>query len=478
MKKQICILFCLAALALVLSGFAVKPETCGDYTYFVLQDNTVEIMEYTGSEHEVTIPETLDGYPVSMLSNGVFYGCASLYQVTIPDSITHLIDNPFCNTPAIFHVSPDHPTLAMIDGVLFEKSTKKLVAYPCNHARTTYTVPTGIREIGANAFTSAQFLTEIILPDTVTTIGELAFRKCSNLKQITLPDSVTVIDSNPFVGCSAEILVSPEHPNLEVIDGVLFDKNEKKLIAYLPFGDRTAYTVPEGTREIGEDAFWLCNTLTTIELPETVTVLGDGSFYECENLQSIVLSDSITDLPTFAFTGCNSLASVKLPAQLQSVGFYAFSRCGSLENISLPGSVTSIDNGAFSSCSSLSAITIPESVQDIGPLAFSGCTNLTEVTILGAIPAVKSSAFFGCSALGKVTLPESVTAIEDSAFWRCKNLKQINLPGSIEAIAANAFENCYSKLTADVERDSYAAQYCKASGIRYQYPDSLAWLTA
>ena len=39
----------------------------------------------------------------------------------------------------------------------------------------------------------------------------------------------------------------------------------------------------------------------------------------------------------------------------------------------------------------------------------------------------------------------------------------------------NVFEYC-DNLLVTIERDSYAAEYCKENGVRYQYTDYKDWL--
>ena len=83
--------------------------------------------------------------------------------------------------------------------------------------------------------------------------------------------------------------------------------------------------------------------------------------------------------------------------------------------------------------------------------------------------------FSGCNSLISITIPDSVTSIGDEAFSDCTSLTSITIPDSVTSIGDRAFYGCYS-LTVTVGRDSYAAQYCKDNGLKYQYPDSTDWL--
>ena len=150
-----------------------EPKWRGNYVYYLLEDGTAEISFYMGSsepEESLVIPDSLDGIPVT--------------------------------------------------------------------------------SIGKDAFMDDS-LKEITIPDTVTRIRDKAFEWSESLTKITIPDSVTDMGANPFTGCGnlTEIIVSPDHPYLEIVDGVLFSKPDHRLVSY-PFANTAAsYVVPDGTEQ-------------------------------------------------------------------------------------------------------------------------------------------------------------------------------------------------------------------------------------
>ena len=88
-----------------------------------------------------------------------------------------------------------------------------------------------VASIGERAFNS-NTITEITIPDGVVSLGNYAFAKCICLAEIILPDSVKEIGINPFSGslCFNKFVVSPDHSELALINGVLYSKVDKRLI--------------------------------------------------------------------------------------------------------------------------------------------------------------------------------------------------------------------------------------------------------
>ena len=191
----------------------------------------------------------------------------------------------------------------------------------------------------------------VILPDTLTTLDNFALnsRGESRFEEIFIPHSVTKLGMNPFRYCFklAAIRVDADHPVLATIDGVLFDKTEKKLICYPCAYTATEYTVPWGVKAIGDFAFTDSYSLERIDL-NGVSSIGKVAFGGCYALKEIYIPENVTEIPEAAFAGCMALESVYLPSGLKSIGEAAFEGCYSLREIAIPASVTYIHEDAFS----------------------------------------------------------------------------------------------------------------------------------
>ncbi len=238
------------------------------------------------------MPET-----VTSIGDGAFAGCASLTEIEIPAGVKALGSNLFrgCTNLCDIRISPDNPYLEIRDEALFSKDDCRLICY-LGVTDGEYAVPEGTLSIGGGAFSEKASLHKVIIPESVTSIGDGAFRsctqlvdisipksvtrigshafeKCRKLASVTLPDSITEMGDNPFLACLklTDIHVSPSHPYLEVIDGVLFSKPDKRLICYPRALAAKEYTVPDGTVIIGENAFGTVPALKQLFVPSSVT---------------------------------------------------------------------------------------------------------------------------------------------------------------------------------------------------------------
>jgi hypothetical protein len=184
---------------------------------------------------------------------------------------------------------------------------------------------------------------------------------------------------------------------------------------------------------IGEEAFLLCGTLTSITIPDSVTSVYSNAFEWCTSLgefkgkfaedngRILVVTDDDGNgfLAGFARRG---VTVYSIPDCVTTIGGYVFHRCENLTSVTIGDSVTAIGGFAFAYCNSLTSVTIPDSVTEIGGCAFSHCTSLTSVTIPDSVYFIHGHAFEYCTNLSSVTIGSSVMLIAYSTFKDCKSL--------------------------------------------------------
>ena len=79
-------------------GLGPGPKKNRQYCceYQILEDNSTEIVSYFGKELQVSIPDSLDGHPVSKIGAEAFKGNHKLLSVEFPEGILHCSEKQIC----------------------------------------------------------------------------------------------------------------------------------------------------------------------------------------------------------------------------------------------------------------------------------------------------------------------------------------------------------------------------------------------
>ena len=180
----------------------------------------------------------------------------------------------------------------------------------------------------------------VSLPSTLRYIGYEAF-SYYHFSEFTLPAQLEILDSYAIYCCTMDVLrietalpadeildgledclvaayeVPEDHPLYKTIDGVLFSKDGKTLLAYPNYKKATHYDVPAGVERIEAGAFGN-EYLKTISLPIGLKSVGDYGFSGCTRLQSIALPLTVREIGKDIFHNCVSLELVSLPEGLDA----------------------------------------------------------------------------------------------------------------------------------------------------------------
>lgn len=179
--------------------------------------------------------------------------------------------------------------------------------------------------------------------------------------------------------------------------------------------------------------------IQTVVIGDGITSISDYAFYLGNSISSIEMPDSIKSIGNYAFYACNALKKAVLPDGIESIGNNAFEYCTDMTEVNIPASVSSIGICAFYACSVLNSIEIPGSVEEIKASAFSSCKNLKKAVINEGVKIININAFYNCTALTEISLPESsLTTIGETAFYNTA-LVSFNVPASVTNIGVNPF---------------------------------------
>lgn len=254
-----------------------------DYAYKITNNGQVIITKYTGTDADVTTPDTIDGMPVIGIDTNAFFDLPNLETLTISEGVQSVSDTFTGNVPKLRQIHfpstldfrtpdgsnypilgscpsleeitvPDNsPYLYAENGILYDSAQYAVLCSAQNADLGDLVLPETVQIINTHAFEYNTHLTSIQMPDCVYLIGYQAFESCVNLETITLTGNISTIPSNCFQGCTGL----------------------KEL------------TIPEGVTSIKSDAFKNCTNLQKIYLPKSLTTIDSTSFSNATNITDI-----------------------------------------------------------------------------------------------------------------------------------------------------------------------------------------------
>ena len=393
---------------------------------YEIKNGSAIIISYFGQDSgEMEIPDTLDGYPVTIIG-----------------------DNAFGEDDE--HAYPKDSLV----------SVKKII------------LPQTLKEIGKKAFSRCENLSEINIPESLEYIGQKAFYETALYENDELwenggfyVDNILIKVSARPEGCfyvreGTRGVASNAFTGSGVTEVVLPDSIYNLYSYAFDDSDVTAVNIPSGMKTINDYAF-ANSKITSISIPDSVESIGRGAFYECANLMEISVPNHITGIRSYAFTE-SGLTYAGIENENVILGEDVFLGCNNLENITMPLAVIKkidknvlrnsvkcitltsddpIDDYMFYNCHNLQEIYILDGVTSIGNYAFSGCENLRSVNLPGELINIGYRAFADCTKIRKINLPNGLVSISDEVFSGCTDLTEIMIPNSVERIGHGALYN-------------------------------------
>lgn len=250
-----------------------------------------------------------------------------------------------------------------------------------------------------------------------------------------------------------------------------FQLDKDVLVKYS--GTANVVSVPDGVKEIGEEAFLDCNGITSIQLPKSLKKINYGAFRNCRGLKTVIVPEACEEICSQAFADCVNLSEFSIPASLKEMGSGVFAGDKKLASVKIASQNSNfmMKDGVLYNEDMSKLITMfagrkdkkfvmPSSVETIEKYAFWGCGNLESMVISNYVTEIPAYAFSYCRGLKTVQIPYSVNRIDTKAFEYCPNLTDTVIPDSVSYIHPTAFDGCAS-LNIIADEGSVAEEYFK-----------------
>lgn len=337
------------------------------------------------------------------------WGLKSIY---LPQTITHFesnimnlgISGTLCsvfwdsiNLEAFYgkYSSKDHKCLIVGD---------KLVAF-APYGVEEYTIPEGVRVIGAAAFYHNTELKKIVVPEGVEYIEHEAFMSNSEfesmLEEVYLPSTLTDAEFYIFAYCDkikkfegGSPLISEDGYSL-LIDNYN-NLNVKALVSFASGSSLTSYSIPEGVQLIESYGFSNAKKLREITFPKSLTSLASShAFYKCYNIENVygenVMDDGISYVvdSTLIYLAPKNLKQYITPKGVKALSYGVLADKPELESVVFSDEVVAVGDAIACkpyaiplgyilwNCPKLKAVTISANMRILGMDPFGANSNET-----------------------------------------------------------------------------------------------------
>ena len=440
-------------------------------------DGKVTVYQYKGSASQLTIPEQINGYPVTAIDEMAFAGCTSLTSISIPSSVTFIGKDNFshCSSLTAIETAKDSYTYQWCS----ENGYEHLLPF----SLTITAQPTNVTvEKDVIATTSI-----IAKGDGVTyqwyyaNINDESFIESD---YTTDTYSVKMTDSND--GQQVYCVITDQYGqqmksdvvmlSIAIPDGLKYSSKDGSVYITGYVGNASKLDIPSKIAgkpvvSIEKRAFEDCDSLVDVTIPDSVTSIGERAFRYCSGLTSITIPDSVTSIGEGTFESCINLTRITLPNSINSIENQVFYHCVNLKRITIPESVLYIRDFAFIECTSLTGVTLPKNLYSIGKSAFAYCSSLKKIVIPGSCTRINEYAFAYCDNITEVNIMDGVQYIGNYAFYKCKNLLRITIPESVRTMGTEALLSNHQGRSIYVKKGSYADKWCKYYGTAIRSSD-------
>lgn len=185
---------------------------------------------------------------------------------------------------------------------------------------TSLTIQEGIEVIERFAFSNCVNLASINLCNSITELQNASFNALNYngvTKNITLPASLEIYESAFSYAGTESFSISSKNKNFKTENGILYSADKTVLYEYPCKKAADLFTVPKGVTQIADFAF-AGSEIKKIALSDTVVELGENAF-SYSKIAEINLNEGLRKINFYAFAG-TELTELNLPSTIDYIG--------------------------------------------------------------------------------------------------------------------------------------------------------------
>lgn len=298
----------------------------GRYKDIILPDdisNTDYIINHYAFAENDKIRNIIIPSSVRLIGVGAFFGCRNLEEITIEEDSIEMIP--------------------------------PLMLYGCKNLKWV-NIYSNIKKIFNKAFEGCENLNFFYLPDSCEEICEESFKGCANLLCVRLGKNMKIIHEQAFEE-TPKLNIMYNHSNyidnddlpvwlayddtvnrFTFIDNLVFFKDKYTHLIHSNSIDKHI-TLPKRVNRckyyIDEMAFNKSN-IESITISNGVKEIGINAFRLCQDLKTVnIEGNSLKTINPYAFFGCTDLKYVNFPQSIDHIGDYSFITSTNLNSVSI-----------------------------------------------------------------------------------------------------------------------------------------------
>lgn len=459
------------------------------FNKFVIENNdylkTIEGVLYSKSgEVLIKYPNCLKNQSfncpegVKKIYDSAFEGCVNLKELILSKSITNIGENAFknCENLESINIPAKVDVSKLCDNNVFENCPKISIKYDSkysNDLKYSYNEDTDsytcvsfencfdkhiivppiyngkrVNKVECNNLLQKVCNSQVETLEFSEGIKDLkinleSYNEKCNITTIFIPSTVDSI----CISCNScekltSINVSNDNKKYKSIDGVLYTKDSKIILAY-PFGKKDKlFRIIDGVEIIEQNVFKNNKNLVRVIMPNSVVKIKNRAFDSMKNLNAVYLSSKIEVIGDYAFAYCEKLNYINLSNKynLYTIGDSAFNSCPLIECIFDSNNYeeyfynTELDENKYYTVNTKSVSGYYEFELDV--------IEFEDKLVYIGNSAFKNSPFIYGVTQNSYNKPKSKLVIEEKAFENCQ-LVIVKLHGNVE-IKDGAFESAFT----------------------------------
>ncbi len=349
----------------------------------------------------VKFPESLKS-----IDSYSFYGCKNLEgELVVPEKVSRVEDYAFAYCSKITG-NLEIPNAVYVGECAFlycsgfngdlDIGSAEYIGYAafanCENMRGKLKLSDNLEYIGSVAFQYCRFKGNLNLPTSLVHIGDAAFNHCTQFENevLVIPENVKtlggdrVVKENTYYSSHLfydfgnpkkfkEFRVAAGNKYFCADNGVLYDIDKTRIIAYPSGKTEEIFEIPEGVTQLDELCFGKCSALKEIVLPDSY-VISERAPANVVNQNGNTLAVSL-----YNYTGVERISVKKTNPNYKSVDGALYSKDGESlwycsvkigESYAVEEGTKRIETGAIygvESQNKIKSFEIPESVTYIAP---------------------------------------------------------------------------------------------------------------